>query len=370
MRVAVDARPLKHPFTGIGIYTKKLLQRLSACGDIELLLYGHTTGAEHPVASVSRPFEGARFVSALVALTRMGAWAKSDRADVFWSPRHHLPFLPEKLPAVTTVHDLVWKIVPKTMPAANRITERLLMPASLRRSTRILVPSRTTANDLQQHFPATSGRVRITPLGCDMCPPDDQTISESHEPYMLFVGGVQPRKNLATVLAAMRLLLESVDSAPELRIVGCHDAARGELARCVARHQLSEHVHIIGTIDEQDLVRLYQGCEFLVAPSWYEGFGLTVLEAQSFGKPAIVSKDNALSELVSGGGLVVNPASASDLANAMATLISRPEEYKRCCASATANAETYDWDDTARLTARALYEASNTDGNAWPENNT
>ena len=201
-----------------------------------------------------------------------------------------------------------------------------------------------------------------------MGPPDDQPIPESR-PYMLFVGGAQPRKNLATVLAAMRLLLENVDSAPDLRIVGCHDSARSELARCVARHQLSEHVHIIGTVDEQDLERLYQGCEFLVAPSWYEGFGLTVLEAQSFGKPAIVSEDNALSELVSGGGLIVNPASASDLANAMATLISRPDEYERCCASATANAETYDWDDTARLTAGVLYEASNTDGDASPEHN-
>ena len=161
MRIAVDARPLLYPHTGIGRYTRELLQRMQSASDHTFCLY-----ADRPIDGQWQEQDfliryGDNATPGLASLFVQIAypyWCGRDNVDVFWSPRHHLPLALSR-PCVVTIHDLVWRKVPETMTGGGRALERVLMPASVRKAKRIIAISESTANDLKDWMPRLSANI-------------------------------------------------------------------------------------------------------------------------------------------------------------------------------------------------------------------
>ena len=263
-------------------------------------------------------------------------------------------------PVAVTVHDLAWRVMPEVVPRARRWYYDLLMPIGLRRAARILASSEATARDVAGHFPDLSGRLRVTPLGTPSWvnatvagPPADPP----HRPFFLFVGTLEPRKNLPRLLDAYeRLLAERGDEAPDLRLVGSPGWAMGPLHKRLALPQLRGRVVVCGYRDRAELRRLYECALALVFPSLCEGFGLPVLEAMACGLPVLTSDLGALREVAGRDALLVDPRDVGAIAGALGRLMDDDALRRRLSLAGPAHAARWSWARTADMTAAVYAE--------------
>lgn len=359
MRVAVDARPLAQPRSGIGRYTKHLLTYMAREPDVEFCLYGCTEEEASDLSAlrIRKADSGSRAVKMLQAQFCFQRWARMDDVDVYWSPRHHLPLFLQDIPNVVTIHDLVWRRAGNTMPLSRWLVERLLMPRSVRHACILLVPSQSTAKDLISEFPDVSRQIRVIPLGgSEMNGPQDACCR--HAPYVLFVGTLEPRKNLTRVLRAFSQARERASVPHRLLVVGGHGWKNRMDLREISRAESRGAAEYLGPLEDAELFSLYRNADYLVAPSLYEGFGLQVLEALTAGIPVITSKTSSLPEVAGDAGLLVDPTSEEEICKAMTRLFTDRDLHARLKQSASIQARRFSWQRTADATLRALAEAA------------
>ncbi len=172
---------------------------------------------------------------------------------------------------------------------------------------------------------------------------------------MLFVGTLEPRKNIGTLLDAWTLLVKSRPHLPKLRLAG---AARPEAGTWLARLQvppLAGTVEYIGYIPDADRLATYEGAKLLVLPSWHEGFGLPALEAMALGVPVVASNRGALPEVVGDAGLLVAPDDTRGLAAAIAAVLDDPARAAAMSARGLVHAAGFTWDAAAHA-LRSAYD--------------
>jgi len=353
LRIGVDARPLTAPTTGIGRYTKEILQRL-ATSRHELHLYSHRTPEvaipqTHVVAGRLQRNQ----LSSLYAQVHFPVWARRDRIDVFWSPRHHLP-LASSVPAVVTVHDLVWRKAPESMIALGRTLERALMPPSLRRARAVIAVSEATRADLLTFMPDIERKVSVVPEAAFT--PDAAPAQPLRSSTILFVGTFEPRKNIPCILRAFARLIASGTRSHQLVLAG-NPGWKQNVSGLIEELGLSDRVHVVGRQSQTDLERLYIACDFLVMPSLYEGFALPILEAMTFGKPVITSNISSMPEVAGDAALLVDPNSDEQIAAAMRHLIEDDDLYRTLSARARPQAARFSWDQAAADTLRVIEAA-------------
>jgi len=348
-RIGVDARPLCHPGTGIYRYTYELLSRMCPLGG-EWFLYSaqdYDTAAlnlpnvHHRVAGVP-----ARLRASQSAHLFFPRWTRKDKLDAFWGPRHQLPLmLPSGIRAVVTVHDMVWRAFGETMRFPGRQIEAFFMPRALKRAQHIAVVSEFTAEEVRKYYPKNAGKV-VTVAGASLL--QASTFSEkSSGNYFLFVGTLEPRKNLPRLLRAYAALVRECPNARKLLIAGARGWGGQDVAGLVQLLGLEGRVEILGSVDDHELMRLYAGAYALLMPSLYEGFGLPVVEAMSMGVPAVVSRDSALSEVAGMAGLPVDPLSEGDIRNALRQLDTDIQLRTTLGSHAMTEAGRYDWHRSA-----------------------
>lgn len=361
MRIAVDARPLSMPITGIGRYTNSLLTEMIPSGN-EWFLY-----SDSPLNTEFSTFENvkircgrARPASAsglCYSQGRYRTWLKQDQPDMFWSPRHHLPLrLGKRIPQVLTVHDVVWKRYPETMPWQPRMLERLLMPASVNQADKIICVSQFTATELEKLWPKHAHKCVVIPSGAlGECRNDEFVNDVDDAPYILFVGTLEPRKNLRRLLGAFSQLVSEGRIEENLVIVGGAGWGKADLSSLVTTLNIKERVSLKGYVDDVQLRRLYRGARCLVMPSLYEGFGLPVLEAMQCGVPVIVSDAGSLPEITGSAGLFVDPLSESSIARALELLLNNIDLHTRLSKQARCRATEFSWQRAATETL-ALFD--------------
>ncbi len=230
-RVAVDARPLCHPGTGIYRYTAELLGRLCAMGG-EWFLYSpqpYDTAAfdrpnvRHRIAGIPRALRAS--VTGQLLFPR---WLRRDRVQAFWGPRHQLPpGLPADVKGVLTIHDMVWKAHGETMRFPGRQIEQFFTPRALARADVIAAVSQFTAREITRYFPACADRLQVIP-GASMLPAG--RAADRPGDYFLFVGTLEPRKNLPRLLRAYRRYVDRSTTARPLKIAG----GRGWAGHCTS----------------------------------------------------------------------------------------------------------------------------------------
>lgn len=363
MRIAVDARPLAHPFTGIGRYTESLLKRLVQKGHQWCLYSDRPITPRFPIGDrvqlrVGNASPGSA-LSLFYSQLAFPRWARGDCVDLFWSPRHHLPlWLPSSVAGVVTVHDLVWKRFPETMLERNRRVESMIMGPSLRRADKIICVSEFTASEVADVYPGVSDNCLIIPEAAEKeADSYEESFPMPDDPYLMFVGTLEPRKNLSRLLEAFAKACDAPDFRHQLLVVGAHGWGDDNLPDQVSQLGVANRVILKGRVSDAELRDLYSGTTALLMPSLYEGFGLPALEAMQYGVPVIAGDRGALPEVVGDGGVLVDPLNIAELCKEILRICRDRDYHRTISLAALARAAHYSWEESASLTLAAFETA-------------
>ncbi len=309
----------------------------------------------------SIPFVG-RFFFILNLL--LGSNIRKKEIDVYWGVAHKLPFLRVKnVSYVVTIHDLVWKVCPQTMPLMRRLTERFFFPIAIRNGDLIITVSQSTANDIVKHFPFCANKIKAIPLASAIGKNNKSKERQiDNTQYVIFVGTIEPRKNIKNMLRAYAALPKSLKQKYKFILVGNIGWGNIELDKLLVEFNLTSFVEWRPFVNDQELSALYQNAYCLLFPSFYEGFGLPIVEAQSFGVPAITSNISSMPEVVGEGGLLIDPCSIESIKNALEQLLSDTGLRDSLSQKAMINAQRFSWGKTVNTTYDVFSESINIRG--------
>lgn len=365
MRVGLDGRALASPSrSGVERYVVELARALAETEDWpEIIAY-----LDRPITDETLAGALAGRIETKVVRARYG-WLRAalpwrlwrDGVDVVHLPSTILPpLLP--CPAVVTVHDLAWRRHPETYAPDDLRMQHRAGYGSVRRAAHVIAVSETTARDLQEMLGVPGGKITVTPLGvspefspegpglpADAFPGADRLSAG----YVLYAGGLTPRKNLMRLLEAYRQVARETE-APPLVLPGADSPHARELWDRAAELGLQEQVVFAGYVGEALLPALYRGATVFVYPSLYEGFGMAVLEAMASGAPVITSDRGGTAEVAGEAAVLVDPESVEGIADALSRLLREEGLRKALSARGLARSRGYRWELTARETA-AVY---------------
>jgi glycosyltransferase involved in cell wall biosynthesis len=363
MRIAIDARLWGEPRSGIGRYTRSLTEQLARIAPDERWIHyvDRPPGTVPPGVEV-RCLPGPHRL--LWSLWHAPRDLRRRPVDVFHGVTGFE--LPPRGPwaLVTTVHDLVPLRLPALVPARHRWAVRCLLGGALRRARRIIAVSEATRAELLARYRLTPARVVVVPeaAGPEFAPPAAGVVAATRaryglaRPYVLFVGFLEPKKNLGALLEAVaRLRRRGAWGSTELVVVGAPGWGPRPAAR-VRALGLEGAVRCVGPAPEADLPALYAGALAFAFPSLWEGFGLPVLEAMAAGTPVLAADRGALPEVTAGAALLVEPA-PDPLAAGLERLLADAGLRERLRAAGLARAAQFSWERTARETL-AVYRAA------------
>jgi len=255
---------------------------------------------------------------------------------------------------VVTIHDLSFLSHPERTVREIRRDYPTLAREHAQRADHIVVNSHHTAGQVEREFGVPSTKIAVCSPGAPPWPPRRQPPADG---YILFVGTLEPRKNVGALLDAYEKLLDRqsgmAPSFPELVLAGsAGDESRPWMER-IEQAPLAGRVRHLGYVEAGMRQALYEGARMLVQPSFEEGFGIPVLEAMTVGVPVVASSGGALPEVLGGAGLLVDPEAPTEIADAIARLLDSPALAASCTANGLERARHYSW----TTMAAGVYEA-------------
>jgi glycosyltransferase involved in cell wall biosynthesis len=278
------------------------------------------------------------------------------RPNAYFGPAGALPLGNVGCPTVITVHDLAIFRHPEWFPGRQPLSTRLVIPRSLDRADVIVAVSETTARDIEDLFGVPPERIEVVPHGVSSRyhPMSAEDLAAARaklrlpERFILFVGTIEPRKNLSTLLAAWAMLRDR----PDLVIVGAWGWRYEEIKAQIGR--LGDKVHHVEGLDPAELPAVYNLARALAHPAWYEGFGLPPLEAMACGTPVVVSDRSSLPELVGDAGLIAAADDPDAWRRALETVIEDADVAAGMRRRGILRAAQFSWGRSAGLTWRAV----------------
>ena len=349
MRIALDATPLTQTPGGVSRYTAELSTALARCfPDDEIWLLS------------DQPFEKPRCLApnlkagpgpANVLERRWWLWGLQSqlgryRIDVFHGADFAVPYVPVR-PSVLSLHDLSPWLEPKWHRAAKRVRSRT--PKLLRTglATLVLTPSEAIRREAISRFRLDPGRVAAVPHAASPLfrPGRPRRLAS---PYFLYVGALEPRKNLPLLIDAWRQVRER--RQVDLVLIGRRREDCPEIPALPG-------LHLAGSVPDEELPAWYSGCLASVYPSLYEGFGLPLLEAMQCGAAVVTSKDSAIMETCGGAAIHIDAHDVSGWSQALADLIENPERVQDLRARSLRRAREFSWEKTAQQTREVYLEA-------------
>jgi glycosyltransferase involved in cell wall biosynthesis len=254
---------------------------------------------------------------------------------------------------VVTVHDLAFAVHPELFPRQWRLMYRAALARAARSADAVIPVSRPTAEELARRTRTDPRRIHVIPLAGSL-PSSDVAVEpvlsrlKVRQPYILFVGTLEPRKNLVRLVRAHRRIAGR-GSQHGLVLAGPMGWHPQPLLRAIAEESPGDVV-LTGAVGSDDLDALYRGAGAFAYPSLYEGFGLPVLEAMSRGTPCVVSSTSSLPEVAGEAALPVDPRSTAGLAEALERITTDRELAQRLRGAGLARAARFSWEETARRT--------------------
>ncbi len=360
-RVGIGGLALLPPLTGVGRYTFHLAHEMQALlAEKPMFFYARQWSAElRPMAvpataavrgSIARWVPHAWRAARWLQQRRFTAGARANGIALYHEP-NYLAFRFDG-PTVVTVHDLSWIRYPQMHPAVRVRMMDAIMPRVARDAARIVADSEFTRREVIEHYGVAAERVsavllgvtgEFRPLAVEACAAALAARGLVHGRYILAVGTLEPRKNLATAIAAFARLPEAVRRSHPLVVAGMSGWGRDRFAPTVRDMIARGEVRITGYIAQEELPMLYSGARIFVYPSVYEGFGLPPLEAMACGVPVIVSRRASLPEVVGEAGVLVEGLDEVELAERMQALIDDDALHARLAVAGIDRARSFTW---------------------------
>ncbi len=305
----------------------------------------------------------------LFALLRMPGGPSMEtllgtRVDAWWFPDVNI--IRTRLPYALTVHDLSVAIFPQFFTAKDRARNRLAgVTGLLPRAARLLAVSKSTALDVETRLGIDKNRIAVTPLGVNAqytphVAPSDRNYQRGYglsSPYILFLATLEPRKNIESVIEAYDAFRTEHHNAPRLVIAGGEGWKSDRIRNTAAYAMHRGDIAFLGYVHEKHKPALYRGASALVFPSFYEGFGLPVLEAMACGTPVITSFAGSLPEVGGDAAIYVDPFNVSDLVGAFSQLFhptGGPALRKLLTERGITRSREFTWEKTAEATLAAF----------------
>lgn len=285
--------------------------------------------------------------------------------DVLFCPVNVVP-LACPVPSIVTVHDLAFLVYPEAFHAAKRRYLTAMTRLSVQRARRVIAVSAHTRDDLVHHFGVRPERVTVIPNAADarFRPATDpeavarfKQANNLPDRFILFVGTLEPRKNLRRLIEAFTLLAAD-DTATKLVIVGASGWLTSDLAPLVQAHGLTDRITFTGYISDGDLPSWYQAATVFCYPSLYEGFGLPVLEAMACGTPVVTSRASSIPEVTGDAALLVDPTDVPGLARAVQSVLADESRQQEMSEAGIARSHTFSWERTAAAMLDVLRDAA------------
>jgi len=366
MRFSVDAHAIGCRLTGNEVYIRNLLNEFARLdSDSEFVAYVSKSCIERALP--------ARFLTRLVSANpyrRLGldipVRLRQDRPDLLHVQYTGPVVCP--VPLVATVHDVSFLEYPEYFTRFRSLQLRLTVQRTVRAAARVLTPSEFSRRAILRHYGLDENKVVVVPnaVSAQFRPIDHAVataaVREKFDipgPFVLTVGDLQPRKNHLGLLRAFESVVRAYPQLPHrLVFVGKDTWYSKELHRAIAASSIADRVHCSGFVEDADLVQFYNACDLFVFPSFYEGFGLPILEAMACGRAVACSNATAMPEVADAAGILFDPKSVPQIARAMGDVLLDAELRARLERLGAQRASLFTWEKAAQRTLDVYYEVA------------
>jgi glycosyltransferase involved in cell wall biosynthesis len=371
MRIAIDAHSVGNQLAGNETYAVNLIEALAEVDQSnQYTLYVTRQSAIDRFANRWPNFKVKRTAphTPLVRIpVTLSAELRRNPVDVLHVQYTAPPLAP--CPVVVTIHDLSFEHLPETFNRRSRAQLRLTVRRTARKAAQILTLSEFSRRDILDTYRIAPDRVSVTPAAAPshFKPIEDETelrkireIYGIERDYILSVSSIQPRKNLIRLIEAYSCLrgLRPEGKLPQLVLVGKRAWLDNETFRAAQRHSANNDIAFTGYVAEKDLPALYSGATCFVYPSFFEGFGLPILEAMQCGAPVLGGNRTSIPEVVGNAGLLFDPFNTNSLVQALTRVLDDPEYRTALRTQGLERAKEFDWKQTARMTLQAYQKAA------------
>ncbi len=342
MRIALDGMPLASQLTGVGHYTAELARNLALVAPSDSFTLVSPDGLlKSRWWSLGLPLQLLR-----------------NSFDLFHGTNYEVPLWSRK-PTVVTIHDLSLLLHSEVHEQRLVRRGRWRLPLMAKAASKIITPSTSVKTEVCETFGVDPDKVAVTP---EAPRPVFKRREDSDllrrlgidRDFILFVGTIEPRKNLRRLVEAFDQMLRNTSLSPALVIAGGQGWLMDDFVSFIKQKGLEDRVCLTGYLEDEDLCGLYSACAAFVYPSLYEGFGLPPLEALACGAPVITSRIPSLMETVSNAARLVDPNDIDDIAHAMTELLSDNNTRAHYAELGKAQVKKFSWEQTA-LKTRDVY---------------
>src|SRR5215213_5206946 len=350
MKIALDGMPLASPLTGVGHYTAELARNLAVVAPSDSFTLIAPDGLlKRRWWSLGLPLHLLR-----------------NSFDLFHGTNYEVPLWTRR-PTVVTIHDLSLLLHPEVHEQHLVRRARWRLPLMAKSATKIITPSTSVKTEVCETFGISADKVAVTPEAPRPAfkRREDAGVAEllKHlgidRDFILFVGTIEPRKNLRRLVEAFAQVLHSTSLSLKLVIAGGQGWLMDDFAVLIKQKGLEDRICLAGYLEDEDLCGLYSTCAAFVYPSLYEGFGLPPLEAMACGAPVITSRIPSLMETVGSAARLVDPEDVEDLARAMAEMLSDKQAREQYVELGRNHVKKFSWEQTARQTLKIYRELLN-----------
>lgn len=325
MKIGINVSVLKagENISGIGYYTYRIVKELlDNDTENEYYLFSNCELSVHfpensRVHNILYPCKNRLLWSRYL----LGWQIRKLNLDIFWSPTHNLPFVKQKKTKYyMTVHDIANHILENISQSKSSQQKylRLILDHSCKIADRIIVPSIATKNDLVEHFDVDPRKISVIYEGGDketnVKPAGEQELKEKYQikkPYFLYVGTLQPRKNIETIVNAF-LCLAKEELTSQLVLAGGTGWGMDKVLEKIQKSESKDRIVLTGYVSEEEKAGLYKNAEAFLFPSLYEGFGIPILESFSYGVPVITAKNSSLPEVGGDAAIYIENVMSSE----------------------------------------------------------
>ncbi len=355
MRIGIDIR--KYSDYGIGTYLQNLISGLQGHSGSEFVYF-----ASDEVRSAAGSSLQGRIVAdnspkySIQELFSLSRSANASGLDLFHAPHYTLPFN-LKMPSVVTVHDIIHLRMKEYFSPIQRMYARLMIGHACKGATAVIVVSEFTKRELMREFDVPEEKITVIYNGVHgsyFQPPDEPALRSFKQrygitgPYILYTGSVKPHKNVSVLIKALAKLRK--ERPVQLVMTGEHSSLNQNLSRVIEQYHVRESVIETGRISESDLGSAYGSAEAVVLPSFYEGFGLSMIEAMASGVPAVGARTSSIEEIVGDAGLLFDPNDADELCRNLRSISEDTELRRDLHRKGKIRAAQFSWQHTVERT--------------------
>ena len=374
MRIGIDGTPLNQLLTGVGHYTLELARALALAAPndqfeiVSPLPYlfgtGNSEGQDGPLSNLSLVQTPANVVTRRWWSIGLPRYLSKSSIQLFHGTNFEVPlWLTQKLPTVLTIHDLSLLLHADTHQARLTRRARRMLPLMTRAATMIITPTESVKAELAEQLRISHDKIVAIPEAARSvfrpAPPVETEATRKQlgigEDFLLFVGTIEPRKDLPTLVRAFEQVTRSRNSELQLVIAGRRGWLVDDLLKQINASAAVDRIRLTGYVSDEALRALYSTCRAFVYPSTYEGFGLPPLEAMACGAPVIATRIKSIVEVCRDAALMVEPKSVDALTKAINDLLDDDKARRQLSSAGLRRAAEFSWQRTGQLT-RDVYQ--------------